>query len=102
VLVEDPGTEALAELLLIDSEVPFLAAFLAFSFWAFFSLLIFCSCFLELGVFGLVLSFVRGPMHASGGTILSPTGIEASFCPLYCYMTPWKNSALLVSLAASS
>ena len=54
-LVEDPGTEALAELLLIDSDAPFLAAFLAFSFWAFFSLLIFCSCILELGFFGLVL-----------------------------------------------
>ena len=73
--VEDPGTEALAELLLIDSEVPFFS-FLAFSFMAFFSLLTFYWCFLELGFFGLDLSFERGPMQASTGTALSPTGME--------------------------
>ena len=60
--VEDPCIEALAELLLIDSEVPFFA-FLAFSFSAFISLFIFCWYFLELGFFGLDLSFERGPMQ---------------------------------------
>ena len=39
--VEDPGIEALTELLLIDSEVPCFP-FLAFSFSAFLSLFSFC------------------------------------------------------------
>ena len=73
--VEDPGTEALAELLLIDSEVPFFPL-LAFSFSAFLSLLPFYWYFLEIGFFGLDLSFERGPMQASTGTTLSPTGME--------------------------
>ena len=73
--VEDPGTEALAELLLIHSEVPFFP-FLAFSFSAFLSLLTFYWYFLEIGFFGLHLSFERGPMQASTGTTLSPTGME--------------------------
>jgi len=46
VVVEDPGNEALAELLLIDSEVPCFP-FLAFSFSAFLSLFSFCWSFLD-------------------------------------------------------
>ena len=81
-LVEDPGIEALAELLLIDSEVPFFS-FLAFSLSAFLSLLTFCWYFLELGFFGLDLSLERGPKQAYSGTALDPTGMEDWFCPLY-------------------
>ena len=88
-LVEDPGIKSLAELLLIDSEVPCFP-FLAFSFTAFLSLFSFYWSFLELRFFGLVLSLERGPMQASEGTALSPTGMEDWFCPLYCRMTPWK------------
>ena len=73
--VEDPGIETLAELLLIDSEVPCFP-FLAFSFSAFLSLFSFCWSFLELRFLGLVLSFDRGPIQASGGTTLSPTWME--------------------------
>ena len=99
-VVEDPGNEALAELLLIDSEVPCFP-FLAFSFSAFLTLFSFCWSFLDYRFFGLDLSLERGPMQASVGTMLSPTGMEDWFCPLYCRMTPWKYSALLVSLVAS-
>ena len=73
--VEDPGIETLAELLLIDSEVPCFP-FLAFSFSAFLSFFSFCWSFLELRFFGLVLSLDRGAMQASGGTALSPTWME--------------------------
>ena len=88
-LVEDPGIEALAKLLLIDSEVPCFP-FLAFSFSAFLSLFSFCWSFLELRFFGLDLSFERGPMQADSGTALNPTGMEDWFYPLNCLMTPWK------------
>ena len=88
-VVEDPGIEALAELLLIDSEVPCFP-FLAFSFLAFLSLFSFCWSFLELRFFGLDLSLERGPMQASVGTTLSPTGMEDWFCPLNRRMTSWK------------
>ena len=87
--VEDPGIETLAELLLIDSEVPCFP-FLAFSFSAFLSLFSFCWSFLELRFFSLVLSLERGPMQAYSGTALIPTGMEDWFCPLYCRMTLWN------------
>jgi hypothetical protein len=75
VVVEDPGNEALAELLLIDSEVPCFP-FLALSFSAFLILFSFCWSFLAYRFFGLDLSLERGPMQASVGTMLSPTGME--------------------------